>query len=203
MASDILSVGADVAKQAVAANAHDSTFVGLLWVIAILIAMLVIAVPLIELSKRIRSDSKEANKDKAEKSLYSMMEEQLARAQSIADQAFSEKDALILRVGALEAKGSRADDLEALVLRLKDKLDSKDEELRTALKDAAEDRKVHAAAQQRFLDILAEKERGIADRDNRNAQLEARVLELELHAQRTEWLSSRPLCPMADTGVAT
>jgi len=173
--------------------AHDPMIIQLTWVVAVIALVFGIGKPIRDYLK---GEKREAKTDKvtdaktdAETILYEHLSDQVTQYRKIADQAFRERNDLISRVAALEAKAEDLAEQKILVEKLKDRLDKKDEEIQLLLRQGAEERR-------QFLDILQSKETEIAKRDERILTLEQRTQELEIRLLKGENVINAFTCPM-------
>lgn len=165
----------------------------LVWLAVVVGLLISIGTPL---KNYLRNEHREDGKDKvgdakanAESSLYEQFNQQLVQYRQLADTAYKERLDLIQRVGALEAKAEDLERQKRLVEKLKERLDKKDEEIRSLLSQAAEERR-------RFLDILQAKDRELASRDERILVLERGYAELESRLAQDEKVVNTFVCPL-------
>lgn len=177
---------------------HDPVILQLTWAVAVVALIVAVGKPIKDYLRGERKATKEEIVDEAkmsaEYSLYHHLEEQITQYRVVADQAFSERNELVARLGLLEA---RAEDLIAqkeLVEHLKIRLDRKDEEMRQLLQEAAQERK-------QFLAVINSKDAEIAKRDERILSLEKGQKELEIRLAKEERFVQTFVCPM-DTARA-
>ena len=123
--------------------------------------------------------------------LYNHLSEQVKEYRGIADAAFRERNELIQRVAALEVKSSDLEVAKDLVDRLKVRLDEKDAQIQSLIKQASEERL-------QLMKILSEKESEIQKREERISVLEGKTRDLELRLARDEARMSLPQCPRID-----
>lgn len=172
---------------------QDPVYQILTWTIAIVALAISVGKPIKDyLRGEKREDKKdrvEDSKAKAESVMYDQLAEQVLQYRHIADTAYKERNDLIQRVGVLEAKTETLAEQKQLVERLKEILDRKDEEIRSLMAQAAEDRK-------QFLEILNTKDIEIAKRDDRILMLERGLRELEIRLANEEMISQTFICPI-------
>lgn len=197
----------DAATQALSSGAvaHDPLIVGLAWVAGIVALLISIGLPI---RNYIRDQHRAAGEDRvvdakssAEATLYTHLSQQVEQYRKIADEAYKERNDLVGRVAALEAKTQVLEETKATLDRLKKKLEDKDikieekdAEIRKLLTQAAEER-------QQFLSILQAKDAEITKRDERITSLEERQRELETRLMRDEISIGVVQCPFHGSGV--
>lgn len=172
---------------------HDPIISGLAWVVGIVVLIIAMGKPLRDY---VRGEKREDKKDvvvdaksSAESVLYNHLSDQVSQYRKIADQAFRERNDLIQRVAALEAKAEDLVDAKAVIEQLKIRLDKKDDEIQLLLAQSADERK-------QFLEILCNKESEISKRDERILSLENRQKELEIRLARDEVANVQHVCPL-------
>lgn len=105
-----------------------------------------------------RKDSAEAGLESSVSSLsgalYTQLSAQLESYRKIADDAFTQRNELLVRVTALEGEVRILDELRQLNERLRERLDAKDAEIRTIVQEAKEERL-------RFLDIIKQRDKQV------------------------------------------
>jgi predicted nucleic acid-binding Zn-ribbon protein len=163
--------------------AHDPILIQMTWAVALVALVISVGKPIRDY---IRGERRENSADKvttaksnAESMLYEHLSGQVSQYRTIADQAFKERNTLIERVAALESKAEELLESRAIIERLKDRLDQKDEEIRTLLQEFAEERK-------QFLVMLQTKDTEITKRDERIYTLERGLRELSERLARGE-----------------
>lgn len=190
-ATALTTVAADtaVAQQI----AHDPIITGLAWIVGIVVLLIAIGKPIRDY---VRGEKREDKKDvvgdaktSAEAALYNHLSQQVEQYRKIADQAFRERNDLVQRVAALEAKAEDLADAKAVIEKLKARLDRKDDEIQLLLTQSAEERR-------QFLEILRNKESEISKRDERILSLETRQRELEIRLARDEAATLQHTCPL-------
>jgi hypothetical protein len=173
--------------------AHDPILQQLTWAVAIVALIISLGKPLRDYirgeKKSDKVDKVETARSDAETILYEHLSEQVSQYRTIADQAFRERNALIGRVAALEAKAEDLVTAGAVIEKLKIRLDKKDEEIRLLLEQGREERK-------QLLDILRSKENEIEKRDERILILEQGQHELEIRLAKGESAINTFSCPM-------
>lgn len=161
----------------------DPVTVGLMWVVGIVALAISIGKPIRDYLRGEKKASKEDKVDDAKSSaetvLYNHLADQVTQYRNIADQAFRERNDLIKRVSALEAKAEDLADAREVIERLKVKLEDKDTKIELLLAQGAEERK-------RFLDIISWKDTELAKANDRIVSLETRQRELELRLTKDE-----------------
>lgn len=203
MAGAVVEAATQVAS---GATQQDPLLVGLAWIVGIVTLLIAIGKPIKDYlrgEKRATGEDRvEDAKSTAETILYNHLAEQVRQYREIADRAFNERNSLVERVAALEAKTVILDDtkaaLERLKLKLEDKdakLEAKDAEIRRLLEQSAEERR-------QFLHILTIKDSEIAKRDERITALEQRQRELELRLAKDEATMNMPTCPFQNAHIA-
>lgn len=168
-----------VATTALAANATQPTdpiLQGLLWLIAVVVALLAIGKPLRDYVRGERRDSKADTvndaKSDAEASLYTHLSQQVSQYRQIADSAFQQNNELVHRVAQLEASERDHQRTAEIVNKLKIKLDEKDRQIQKLLDAGEEDRR-------QFFRVLETKEEQIARLERRQRELEDRLIKDE------------------------
>lgn len=172
---------------------NDPVFGLLTWVVALVALIISLGKPI---KDYLRGEHREDKKDKvndskanAESSMYDQLSSQVAQYRELANTAYRERNDLIQRVGALEAKAEDLVEQKQLVEKLKDRLDKKDEEIRDLLAQATDERK-------QFLAILNAKDAEIAKRDDRILLLERGLRELEMRLADEERITQTFICPI-------
>lgn len=167
----------------------------LTWVVALVALIVSVGKPI---KDYLRGEHREDKRDKvtdakanAESFLYDQFSSQIAQYRQIADTAYKERNDLIQRVGALEAKAEDLEEQKKLVDKLKDRLDSKDEQIRQLLEQAADERK-------QFFEVLRAKDEEITRRDARILDLERGLRELELRLSKEERIVNTFVCPVQE-----
>lgn len=174
---------------------HDPTITGLAWVVGVVAMIIAIGKPIRDYIRQERRHHKDDRvvdaRSSAEATLYNHLSEQVKEYRGIADSAFRERNDLVTRVAALEA---RAEDLEGareLIGKLKSKLESKDQYLEKLLAQAAEERT-------KFLTILQAKEQELMRKDERIESLEVMHKKLTGKLASNEGVLFCPECPAKD-----
>lgn len=173
----------------------DPVFGLLTWVVALVALIISIGKPI---KDYLRGEHREDKKDKvidskanAESVMYDQLSSQVAQYRQMADTAYRERNDLIQRVGALEAKAEDLVEQKQLVEKLKIRLDKKDEDIHGLLAQATEER-------QQFLAILKAKDAEIAKRDDRILMLERGLRELEMRLMKEEKVVQTFICPLEE-----
>ncbi len=173
----------------------DPTLQGLAWVVGIVSLVIAIGKPIRDYIRQERRASKDdvvgAARSAAEVVLYNHLSEQVKEYRGIADAAFRERNELIQRVAALEVKSSDLEVAKDLVDRLKVRLDEKDAQIQSLIKQASEERL-------QLMKILSEKESEIQKREERISVLGGKTRDLELRLARDKARMTLPLCPLID-----
>lgn len=174
---------------------NDPVFGLLTWVVALVALIISIGKPI---KDYLRGEHREDKKDKvidskanAESVMYDQLSSQVAQYRQMADTAYRERNDLIQRVGALEAKAEDLVVQKQLVEKLKIRLDKKDEDIHGLLAQATEER-------QQFLAILKAKDAEIAKRDDRILMLERGLRELEMRLMKEEKVVQTFICPLEE-----
>lgn len=174
---------------------NDPVFGLLTWVVALVALIISIGKPI---KDYLRGEHREDKKDKvidskanAESVMYDQLSSQVAQYRQMADTAYRERNDLIQRVGALEAKAEDLVEQKQLVEKLKIRLDKKDEDIHGLLAQATEER-------QQFLAILKAKDAEIAKRDDRILMLERGLRELEMRLMKEEKVVQTFICPLEE-----
>lgn len=173
MASQVMQETLTATSAAVAAThpgvQSDPLMLGLAGIVGVVTLVIAIGKPIRDyLRQEKRQDKADIVGDarsSAEAVLYNHLSEQVTEYRRIADEAFRERNALISRVAALEAKAVELEQARALTSQLQAYLSEKDAQLQALLASAAEERK-------EFLAILRDKDTEIQRRDIRIAELE-------------------------------
>lgn len=162
---------------------QDPVTQGLMWVLAIVILAIAAGKPIKDYlrgEKRADKEDKVGDaKTDAESVLYNHLAQQVTQYREIADQAFRERNDLIKRVSALEAKAEDLVDARNVIERLKVKLEEKDGKIELLLAQGTEERR-------RFLDIITAKDNELSRASQRIVALEDRQRELEMRLTKDE-----------------
>lgn len=171
----------------------DPTLQGLAWVVGIVSLVIAIGKPIRDYIRQERRASKDDvvgdARSAAEVVLYNHLSEQVKEYRGIADAAFRERNELIQRVAALEVKSSDLEVAKDLIERLKVRLDEKDAQIQSLIKQASEERL-------QFLKVLSDKDSEIQKREERISVLEGKTRDLELRLARDEARMTLPQCPL-------
>lgn len=155
---------------------NDPVYLGLAWIIGIVVLLLAIGKPLKDYLRQEKRSDKEDQVDVAkagaESILYTHLAEQISQYRQIVDTSFKERNDLVKQVADLQSHSREHEYQKALVEKLKSRLDQKDQQLKTLLEQTAEERG-------RFLMILQGKEQEILRRDERIYKLEQWLKEME------------------------
>ena len=173
----------------------DPVFGLLTWGVALVALIISIGKPI---KDYLRGEHREDKKDKvndskanAESVMYDQLSAQVMQYRELANTAYRERNDLIQRVGALEAKAEDLVEQKQLVEKLKERLDKKDEDIHNLLAQSTEERK-------QFLSILNAKDAEIAKRDDRILMLERGLRELEMRLLKEERIVQTFICPLED-----
>lgn len=153
------------------------------WVFFLLVLLGAGSVPFMMLMKKRARDTNENKVESAiagaSSSLYNHLSSQLEDYRKSAQEASRDRDELLVRITRLEAMSEQFELSKQSVDRLKVKLDLKDQEIRSLISAAAEERAA-------FLAVLIAKDKEIDARDERITQLENAVRDLEIRLVKDE-----------------
>lgn len=159
MASQVVNETLAALPAAQQAVQSDPTLVGLAWVLGIVTLVIAIGKPIRDyLRQENRQDKIDVVGDarsSAEAVLYNHLAEQVTEYRRIADEAFRERNALISRVAALEAKAAELEQARLLTVQLQAHLSEKDAQIQALLDNAAVERN-------QFIGMLRDKDAEIA-----------------------------------------
>ena len=166
--TDVVSV----AGAALTAPPSDPVLQAIVWLVAVVIALLAIGKPLKDYVRGERRNSKEDMvddaKSAAEITLYTHLSQQVTQYRQLADSAFQQNTELNHRIAVLEAAEKDHARVASVVDKMKKKLDEKDAAIASLMREASEDRN-------RFFRILEAKEDQITSLGKRQKELEARL----------------------------
>lgn len=175
---------------------NDPVFGLLTWVVALVALIISLGKPI---KDYLRGEHREDKKDKvndakanAESTMYDQLSSQVSQYRELANTAYRERNDLIQRVGALEAKAEDLVEQKRLTEKLKERLDKKDDEIQALLAQSTEERR-------QFLAILNAKDAEIAKRDDRILMLERGLRELETRLLREERATQAFTCPLSES----
>ncbi len=164
---------------------NDPTMQGLAWVAGIVALIIAIGKPIRDYIRQERRAAKEdtvgAARSSAEVALYTQLAEQIKEYRAIADAAFRERNELIQRVAALEARAKDFQEAQEEIAKLQANLGAKDRLIQDLIAKSAEER-------QQFLRLIQDKEREIQEREERIS-----VLEKKIRIMEEELLKWRPV----------
>lgn len=153
------------------------------WVFFLLVLLGAGSVPFMMLMKKRARDTNENKVESAmagaSSSLYNHLSSQLEDYRKSAQEASRDRDELLVRITRLEAMSEQFELSKQSVDRLRVKLDLKDQEIRSLISAAAEERAA-------FLAVLIVKDKEIDARDERITQLENAVRDLEIRLVKDE-----------------
>lgn len=153
------------------------------WVFFLVILLGAGSVPFMMLLRKRNKDSNENKVESAmagaSSSLYNHLSSQLEEYRKSAQNATRDRDEMLIRITRLESMSEQFELSKQSVDRLKVKLDLKDQEIRSLIAAAAEERAA-------FLAVLLAKDKEIDARDERITQLENAVHDLEIRLVRDE-----------------
>lgn len=153
------------------------------WVFFLLVLLGAGSVPFMMLMKKRARDTNENKVESAmagaSSSLYNHLSSQLEDYRKSAQEASRDRDELLVRITRLEAMSEQFELSKQSVDRLRVKLDLKDQEIRSLISAAAEERAA-------FLAVLIAKDKEIDARDERITQLENAVRDLEIRLVKDE-----------------
>jgi predicted RNase H-like nuclease (RuvC/YqgF family) len=135
--------------QQTALNSHDPVFVGLAWVLGILVMVLAIAKPIMGMVRQYQTNKADGARDSADETLYTKLKEQIEINSADIRKLIDERNHWHGEYLTLKARVTHLEGCEAAMERMKTKLDSKDEDLRER---DAENRKL-------MLEIISLKDR--------------------------------------------
>lgn len=153
------------------------------WVVIILLLVAGASWPLMMIMNKKTRDKNETTLETAisdvGSTLYNQLSKQVEDYRVAADLANKERNDLVVRVAKLEAQLLSFEALNSTVERLRVRLDSKDAEIRGLLDQGLSERK-------QFMEMLMLKDKDIAKRDGRIAQLEKVTSSLQVRLARDE-----------------
>lgn len=163
------------------------------WVFFLVVLIGAGSVPFMMLLKKRHRDHNENKVESAmagaSSTLYTQLAAQIEEYRKTAHEAYKDRDELLVRVTRLEMMSEQFEVSKQSVDRLRVKLDLKDQEIRSLIATAAEERAA-------FLAVLVAKDKEIDARDARITQLENAVHDLELRLARDETRQSNMItCP--------
>lgn len=179
----------------------DPTVDAAKWVAFVLILIGVGTYPFMMFINKRTKDRNENQLDTAMSSagstLYTQLIKQVDEYRKIADKAYSDREALLARLSALELQVALHTNDANKVVDLTARLDAKNAELSVMLEKATQERAS-------FLEVLTEKEAAINLRDGRILQLEQSVHALQLRLVRDEarQIFGAHTCPFAKAKAA-
>lgn len=195
-AAGVKAIEVSIPKDVNTSLLHEPIFGLLTWVVALVALIISIGKPI---KDYLRGEHREDKKDKvndakanAESSMYDQLSSQVSQYRELANTAYRERNDLIQRVGALEAKAEDLVEQKRLTEKLKERLDKKDDEIRALLAQSTEERR-------QFLAILNAKDAEIAKRDDRILMLERGLRELETRLLREERATQAFTCPLSES----
>lgn len=121
---------AEIITQA-AQQTQDPIYIGLAWVLGILLMILAIAKPFMGLVRQYQSNRADSAKDGADEALYKQLKEQIEINSKDIRALIEERNHWHGEYITLKARVTHLEQCEAAMGRMKNKLDQKDDELRS------------------------------------------------------------------------